>query len=89
MRRRDDHRECIASYVDHLLIVSCNPQGTIDALEGGPCESKLKGTEPVGLHLACGSLRDGMGRLCVTKNDHPELDISELPDEDATPTVIE
>ena len=109
MRDAGDHYECIAVYVDDLLIASKNPQAIIDALTSEPVNFKLKGTGPLKFHLGCDYFRDDDGTLCVApikyiermvssykslfgeapkqtvqspleKNDHPELDDTELLD---------
>jgi hypothetical protein len=111
MRKKGDHCEYIACYVDDLMIASKNPQAIIDALEGGAHKFKLKGTGPMKFHLGCDFFRDEDGTLCfgprkyiermtsqyealfgskpktnvtspLEKNDHPELDTTELLDAD-------
>ena len=65
MRDAGDHYECIAAYVDDLLIASRNPQAIIDQLQSKPHSFKLKGTGPVNFHLGCDYYRDEDGTLCV------------------------
>ena len=46
----EDHYECIAVYVDDLLIVSKDPESAIDVLINKH-SFKLKGTGPISYHL--------------------------------------
>ena len=65
MRRKGNHCECIACYVDDLLIASKNPSSIIDELMAKPHSFKLKGTGPISFHLGCDFFRDEDGTLCV------------------------
>ena len=47
MRDAGTHYECIAVYVDDLMIASHDPKGIIDALKGEPHNFKLKGVGPI------------------------------------------
>ena len=65
MRKKRDHYEYIACYVDDLLIASRDPQSIINGLEATPHSFTLKGTGPVKFHLGCDFWRDKEGTLCV------------------------
>ena len=111
MRDAGTHYECVAVYVDDLMIASHDPKSIIKALSGKPNNFKLKGTGPVTYHLGNDFFRDTDGTLCfgpkkyiekmtveyqrmfgempkrtrmspLEKNDHPELDDTELLDDD-------
>jgi len=109
MRDMGDHYECIAVYVDDLMIVGKDPDSIIKMLME-KCQFKLKGAGPTEFHLGCDFFRDKEGVLCyapnkyvekilenccrifgtwpkpttspLTTGDHPELDTSELLNED-------
>ena len=58
MRDAGTHYECIAVYVDDLMIASHDPKGIIDALKGEPHKFKLKGVGPISYHLGNDYFRD-------------------------------
>ena len=70
MRRVDSkgglHYECIAVYVDDLIITSKSPQLIVDALTN----NKLKGTGPISYHLGCDFTRDGDNELFLASRKH-------------------
>ena len=63
MRKRGDHYEYIAVYVDDLLIASKVPVEIIRELKVTH-GFKLKGTGAVEFHLGCNYFRDNSGVLC-------------------------
>ena len=63
MRDKGDHYECVAVYVDDLLIVSNKPNDITHDLEITH-HFKLKGTGPISFHLGADFFRDEKGRLC-------------------------
>ena len=65
IRKRGDHYEYVAVYVDDLLIASKTPQEITNALEAHPNLFKLKGTGPIKFHLGCDFFRDDSGTLCM------------------------
>jgi hypothetical protein len=60
-----DHCECIACYMDDLLIASKKLQAIVAALEVRPHQFLLKGTGPVKFHLGFDNFHDEDGNLCV------------------------
>jgi len=65
MRKKDDHYEYIARYVDDLAISSKDPQAIVDVLQN-KYNFKLKGTGPITYHLGCDFFRDKDGVLCMS-----------------------
>ena len=57
-----DNYECIAVYVDYLLIASKDPKGLVDVLINKH-KFKLKGTGPISYHLGYYFGRDDDGTL--------------------------
>jgi Reverse transcriptase (RNA-dependent DNA polymerase) len=64
IRKKDDHYEYVAVYVDDLLIASQDPRVITNWLEQKNL-FKLKGTRPISFHLGCDFFRDEEGMLCV------------------------
>ena len=64
MRRKGDHYEYIARYVDDLAIVSKDPAAIIKCLEEVH-NFKLKGSGKLDYHLGCNFFRDDDGVLCM------------------------
>ena len=110
LRGMKDKYECIAIYVDDLLIASEEPDKIIQDLKD-KFMLKIKGDGPLGCHLGCDYNLDKDGTLVaqpiryinkmlesykkmfpnecfintkspLEKNDHPELDSSELYNEE-------
>ena len=71
MRDVGDHYECIAVYVDDLLIASRNAQAIIDILTK-EYNFKLKGTGPISFHLGCDFFRDDDGNMCYAPRKYIE-----------------
>ena len=71
LRDCKEHCECIAAYVDDLLIVSKDPDIIINALTSF-YKFKLKGTGPISYHLGCNFDRDENGTLCFAHKKHIE-----------------
>ena len=63
MRDMGDHYECIAVYVDDLLLASRDPKGIIAVLKDVH-KFNLKGSSAISYHLGCDFFRDEEGRLC-------------------------
>ena len=110
LREVKNNDECIAIYVDNLLIASDKPQQIIQDLKAN-LKLKIKGDGPLEYHLGCDYKPDKDGTLAaqptryinmilesykkmfpnenflnvkspLEKNDHPELDITELCNEE-------
>ena len=62
MRKKNDHYEYIAVYVDDLAIASRDPQALITILQE-QCKLQLKGVGPLTYHLGCDFARDEDGTL--------------------------
>ena len=71
MRDKGDHYECVAVYVDDLMIASRSPQAIVDAL-AGTHKFKLKGTGPISFHLGCNYARDKDGVLYYSPDKYLE-----------------
>jgi len=63
MRDMGGHYECIAAYVNDLMIASEDPEAIVKTLME-KCQFKLKGTGPTKFHLGCDFFRDEEGVLC-------------------------
>ena len=71
MRKRGDHYEYIAVYVDDLLIATKAPEEIIKELKETH-GFKLKGTGAVEFHLGCNYFRDSNGILCYAPRQYIE-----------------
>ena len=71
MRRKGDHYEYIAVYVDDLAIAMENPKEFVDTLVND-YKFKLKGTGPISFHLGMDFSRDPDGTLCITPKKYIE-----------------
>ena len=64
MRNGGDHWEYVCVYVDDLLIMMCNPELFLTALQSAPHNYMLKGFGPPSYHLGGDFYRDDDGTLC-------------------------
>jgi hypothetical protein len=65
MRKKNNHYEYIAVYVDDLAIAKKNPKEFTAVLENKH-KFKLKGTRPIAFHLGMDFTRDDDGTLCIS-----------------------
>ena len=113
MRKREDHYEYVATYVDDLTLAMKDPEELVERMKKKPYNLDFKGTGELKFQLGCGFERDKDGTLYMEaskyvtrmeeaylryfgqlpstkakqpldKNDHPELDTSELLEEEET-----
>ena len=66
-----DYYECIAVYIDNLLIATKNPESIVTTLTDA-YEFKLKGTDAINYHLGCDFFRDNDRILCFVPQKHIE-----------------
>jgi hypothetical protein len=75
MRKKDNHWEYIAVYVDDIAIASKDPNVISQYLEN-TCKFKLKGSGPITFHLGCDYYRDEHDTLCYAPRKYIDRMVS-------------